>query len=128
MRRQSIHLHNLWDGEALQNKLRYLITTTDFEVLCCMVQQDHRDVVTIARTSDGVPYLYMLLPSKARARRHARVCSFTGSDGKLSFDNELTTGRHHKIVGTVEHTTGIIRIQTAGYCSPWIQLLNQQQW
>ena len=105
------------NDEVLQNELCNWITPGDVEVLSCMVEQDHRDIATIAWTSDSVPYLYMLLPSKLRARHNARICSFRDSDGNVSFNIALTTGRHHKVVGSVEHTTGVIKITTARHCS-----------
>ena len=70
----------------------------------------------------------MVPPSKPRARRDASICSFRDSDGNVNSNNALTTGRHHKVVGTVEHTTGVIRIRTARQCSVRSQLCNQQQW
>ena len=70
----------------------------------------------------------MVRPSKPRGLRNASICFFRDSDGNVSFNNAPTTGRHHKVAGTVEHTTGVIRITTARQCSVRSQLFNQQQW
>ena len=40
---------NLWDGEALQNKLRNLITMKDCLIRGCMVEEHHSHVATILR-------------------------------------------------------------------------------